>query len=205
RRRRDPRDRSPAAARRRARNRGARHLLVIAAAERAPAPRDPGVRNGRRASALPAAVRSPNIGWTADGGPARAGRALRRRAAGGRICRRRDHWVRGRAQRCARPCHGGPERRTARRGIGWTAPGPPPRARAAQRYRKNRSLSRQLQALIPPGHRPPHSRWLAIFAPSASDWNFAHTMLGCTSFEPAKVAKPQSAPAMTFSRPTTLA
>ena len=50
-----------------------------------------------------------------------------------------------------------------------------------------------------------HSRLLAIFAPSASAWNFAHTMLACTSFEPAKVAKPQSAPAMTFSRPTTLA
>src|SRR5262245_15614015 len=49
------------------------------------------------------------------------------------------------------------------------------------------------------------SRLLAIFAPSASAWNFAHTMLACTSFEPAKVAKPQSAPAMTFSRPTTAA
>jgi hypothetical protein len=50
-----------------------------------------------------------------------------------------------------------------------------------------------------------HRRLLAILAPSASAWNFAHTMLACTSFEPAKVAKPQSAPAMTFSRPTTAA
>ena len=42
---------------------------------------------------------------------------------------------------------------------------------------------------------------LAMRAPSTSDLNFAQTMLGCTSFEPAKVAKPQSAPAITFSRP----
>src|SRR5262249_7972272 len=81
-----------------------------------------------------------------------------------------------------------------------------PRAHALRKDTGKTALSvGELQALIPPGHRPPHSRWLAIFAPSASDWNFAHTMLGCTSFEPAKVAKPQSAPAMTFSRPTTLA
>jgi len=33
--------------------------------------------------------------------------------------------------------------------------------------------------------------------------NFAQTIEGCTSFEPANVAKPQSEPAMTFSRPTT--
>src|SRR5262249_57885491 len=89
----------------------------------------------------------------------------------------------------------------------WTALHPArPRANAPRKDNENTALeARELQALIPPGHRPPHSRWLAIFAPSASDWNFAHTMLGCTSFEPAKVAKPQSAPAMTFSRPTTLA
>ena len=38
-----------------------------------------------------------------------------------------------------------------------------------------------------------HSCWLAIFAPSTSDLNLAHTMLGCTSLEPAKLAKPQIA------------
>ncbi len=51
----------------------------------------------------------------------------------------------------------------------------------------------------------PHNCLLAMAAPSLSDLNFAHTMLGWISFEPAKVAKPQSVPAITFSRPTTLA
>ena len=66
---------------------------------------------------------------------------------------------------------------------------------------------RVLRASTPlrPFHTHDHSCLLAIRAPSASDLSFAQTMLGCTSFEPAKVAKPQSAPAMTFSRPTTLA
>ena len=45
--RRDARDRPRAAARRRARDRGARHLLLAAAAERAPAPRHPGARRRR--------------------------------------------------------------------------------------------------------------------------------------------------------------
>src|SRR4051812_16503186 len=52
---------------------------------------------------------------------------------------------------------------------------------------------------------PPHRALLAICAPSLNDLSLAQTMLGWTSFEPAKVAKPQSEPAITFSRPTTLA
>ena len=51
----------------------------------------------------------------------------------------------------------------------------------------------------------PHNCLLAIAAPSLSDLNFAHTIVGWISFEPANVAKPQSEPAITFSRPTTLA
>ena len=51
----------------------------------------------------------------------------------------------------------------------------------------------------------PHSCLLAIAAPSLSDLNLAHTIEGWISFEPAKVAKPQSEPAITFSRPTILA
>src|SRR6202035_2868204 len=46
-----------------------------------------------------------------------------------------------------------------------------------------------------------HSSFEASRAPSARAASFAHTMLSCTSSEPAKVAKPQSDPAMTFSRP----
>jgi hypothetical protein len=53
--------------------------------------------------------------------------------------------------------------------------------------------------------RQPHNCLLAMAAPSLSALNFAHTMLGWISFEPANVAKPQSEPAITFSRPTTLA
>src|SRR5262245_19833273 len=48
----------------------------------------------------------------------------------------------------------------------------------------------------------PQSCFVAIRAPSTSASNFAHTTLGWISVEPANVAKPQSAPAMTFSRPT---
>src|SRR5215467_8374989 len=47
-----------------------------------------------------------------------------------------------------------------------------------------------------------HNRCEARRAPLACASSFAHTMLSCTSSEPAKVAKPQSEPAMTFSRPT---
>src|SRR5262249_32238909 len=47
-----------------------------------------------------------------------------------------------------------------------------------------------------------HSCREAMRAPSASAASFAPTMLSCTSSEPAKVAKPQSEPAITFSRPT---
>src|SRR5258708_31245574 len=46
------------------------------------------------------------------------------------------------------------------------------------------------------------SFWLAIRAPSTSDLNFAQTIDGCTSFDPANEAKPQSALAITRSRPT---
>src|SRR5262245_40829361 len=53
------------------------------------------------------------------------------------------------------------------------------------------------------GH--PHNCLLAIAAPSLSALNFAHTIDGWISFEPANVAKPQSEPAITFSRPTTFA
>src|SRR5262249_59301162 len=70
-------------------------------------------------------------------------------AARGRICRRRDHRVGGRAQRCARAGDGGPDWRTACRGTGWTAPCPPARARAAnrRRYRKIRALRRRFLGL----------------------------------------------------------
>src|SRR5262249_58155699 len=49
------------------------------------------------------------------------------------------------------------------------------------------------------------SRWLASRAPSASIRNFSHMMLGCTRAVARPWANPQSTPAMTFSRPTTLA
>ena len=49
----------------------------------------------------------------------------------------------------------------------------------------------------------PHRRLVAIAAPSASARNFAHTTVGCTSgANEAREENPQSAPAMTFSRPT---
>src|SRR5262245_21332141 len=51
----------------------------------------------------------------------------------------------------------------------------------------------------------PHSRRDARRAPSARAPSLAHTMVGWISSEPAKVAKPQSLPAITRSRPTTLA
>src|SRR5205085_11314165 len=47
-----------------------------------------------------------------------------------------------------------------------------------------------------------HSARLAIRAPSANAANLTQTTLGWTSQVAAKLAKPQSAPAMTFSRPT---
>jgi len=46
------------------------------------------------------------------------------------------------------------------------------------------------------------SRVLAIAAPWAMAAIFAQTMRGSTSAEWAKVANPQSVPAITFSRPT---
>ena len=47
-----------------------------------------------------------------------------------------------------------------------------------------------------------HSFWLAMRAPSARAPSFAQAIAGSTVGAPAKVAKPQSTPAMTFSRPT---
>src|SRR5262249_56024619 len=82
-------------------------------------------------------------------------------------------------------------------GVVW---GASPRGR----QRCNRSRTRRDQR-SDTAQRPPQSCWLASRAPSASDLNFAHTMLGCTSFDPAKVAKPQPAPAITLSPPPTLA
>jgi Periplasmic binding protein domain len=49
----------------------------------------------------------------------------------------------------------------------------------------------------------PHSSFVARRAPSANDASLAHTIVGCTSQVVEKLAKPQSAPAMTCSRPTT--
>src|SRR5262245_15527448 len=52
-------------------------------------------------------------------------------------------------------------------------------------------------------HRVPQSRAEARRAPSVSAASLAHTIVGWISSEAANDAKPQSAPAMTFSRPTT--
>src|SRR5215469_9337887 len=49
----------------------------------------------------------------------------------------------------------------------------------------------------------PHSSFVARRAPSASAANLTQTTVGWTSQEVEKLAKPQSAPAITFSRPTT--
>ena len=48
-----------------------------------------------------------------------------------------------------------------------------------------------------------HSCSLASRAPSAIAASFAQVIFGSTGTRAAKVAKPQSLPAMTFSRPTT--
>ena len=60
----------------------------------------------------------------------------------------------------------------------------------------------QIRAALGPVHGLAHSRWLAIRAPSTNAANFAQTIEGCTSFDPANDAKPQSALAITRSRPT---
>lgn len=49
----------------------------------------------------------------------------------------------------------------------------------------------------------PHSRRLAIFAPSTMARSFAQATSGCTSSPAPEVPKPQSVPAITRSRPTT--
>ena len=51
----------------------------------------------------------------------------------------------------------------------------------------------------------PHSFFEAMRAPSASERNFIQQKAGNTGPKPANVPKPQSVPAMTRSRPTTLA
>jgi hypothetical protein len=48
-------------------------------------------------------------------------------------------------------------------------------------------------------------RLLAMRAPSAIAANFAHTTSGSTAAWPTQVPNPQSLPAITFSRPTSLA
>ena len=50
-----------------------------------------------------------------------------------------------------------------------------------------------------------HSFWLATRAPSARAPSFAQAIVGTTVGAPAKVAKPQSTPGTTFSRPTSSA
>ena len=50
-----------------------------------------------------------------------------------------------------------------------------------------------------------HSFWLATRAPSARAPSFAQAIVGTTVSASAKVAKPQSTPATTFSRPTSSA
>jgi len=50
-----------------------------------------------------------------------------------------------------------------------------------------------------------HSFWLATRAPSARAPSFAQAIVGTTIGAPAKVAKPQSTPGTTFSRPTSSA
>ena len=53
--------------------------------------------------------------------------------------------------------------------------------------------------------RVSHNFLLAISAPSTSAASLAQAMAGSISSAPAKVANPQSEPAITFSRPTALA
>src|SRR5262247_991505 len=53
--------------------------------------------------------------------------------------------------------------------------------------------------------RRAHSFWLARRAPSARAPSFAQAIVGTTVGAPAKVAKPQSTPGTTFSRPTSSA
>src|SRR5215472_9500271 len=50
----------------------------------------------------------------------------------------------------------------------------------------------------------PHNVRVAIRAPSAKDFSFAHMIVGWTRRANGLCAKPQSVPAMTFSRPTIL-
>lgn len=62
------------------------------------------------------------------------------------------------------------------------------------------------QTFHPPEAAPSlsyHNRSVAVRAPSTIAASFAQVMSGSTVSRPAKVAKPQSVPAMTFSRPTT--
>jgi hypothetical protein len=73
---------------------------------------------------------------------------------------------------------------------------------------QRRGSRRQICALVaaapqPRGYRAcPHSRALASRAPSAMAASLAQVISGSTVMRLAKVAKPQSVPAMTFWRPT---
>src|SRR5262249_24812726 len=93
------------------------------------------------------------------------------------------------------------------------APAPPLKDRSGVRgaqgilrpLRAGERAGRELspQPLVQP--RPQSCR-VASRAPSAIAANFSHTTLGWTSLNRTpEAAKPQSAPAMTFSRPTILA
>ena len=64
-------------------------------------------------------------------------------------------------------------------------------------------ISRSRRRRHPAGQALPHSSFVARRAPSANAASLVQTTLGWTSQEVEKLAKPQSAPAMTFSRPTT--
>ncbi len=57
------------------------------------------------------------------------------------------------------------------------------------------------------GHPPvrDQSCWVANAAPSVKAWSLAHMMEACTRGVKAPWEKPQSVPAMTFSRPTSRA
>src|SRR5215470_1576713 len=66
-----------------------------------------------------------------------------------------------------------------------------------------RQRTRTLCAMQGVGDPQLHNSWLAMRAPSAKAASLTQTTLGCTSQVEAKLAKPQSAPAITLSRPTT--
>ena len=117
-----------------------------------------------------------------------------------------------RSHRAKRRCEPG-EGVVPQDNIVETAPHPP-RAFGARHLLPARGEKEDSPRSALPHCRRQPSRLPAITAPerfrrergaSLSALSFAQTMVGWISFEPAKVAKPQSEPAITFSRPTTLA